>query len=406
MVEPRAKGRIAVVPWMMEVTVISADVPAHASVVVIGGGVMGLSTAYHLARAGVQRVVLVEQDEFGSGSTCKAAGGVRAQFSDAVNIELGLRSLHTLENFKQEFDQEIDLHQVGYLFLLDNADDVEAFGMNVALQNELGVPSRMIDVAEAKRLSPLIDTSGLLAAAWSPKDGHCTPESVVLGYARCARRAGARLLRGCRVTNILTDGATVTAVETSRGTIKTNSVVCTAGAWSKQLGDMVGLDLPVLPLRRQILTTEPMKDLDPHTPFTIDFSTSFYFHSEGGGLLLGMSDPDESPGFNLSRSDDWLPRLGEAIERRAPRVSDVGISGGWAGLYEMTPDHNALVGEAPEVSRFLYATGFSGHGFLMGPAVGEVMRDLYLGDKPTVDITALDVRRFTSNTVRTELNIV
>jgi glycine/D-amino acid oxidase-like deaminating enzyme len=388
------------------VIVAAADFPARASVVVIGGGVMGLSTAYHLASAGVRDVVLVEQADFGSGSTCKAAGGVRAQFSDAVNIELGLRSLETFERFAQEFDQEIDLHQVGYLFLLDQPHHLEAFEKNVALQKELGVTSRMIDVAEAKRLSPLIDTSGLLAAAWSPKDGHCTPESVVLGYARGARGAGARLVRHCPVTDILTEGASVTGVETSRGTIQTDTVICTAGAWSKQLGDMVGVDLPVLPLRRQILTTEPIRDLDPHTPFTIDFSTSFYFHGEGRGLLLGMSDPDESPGFNLSRSDDWLPRLGEAIERRAPKISEVGISGGWAGLYEMTPDHNALVGEAPEVSRFLYATGFSGHGFLMGPAVGEVMRDLYLGSKPIVDVSDLDARRFNNKALRPELNIV
>jgi sarcosine oxidase subunit beta len=304
-------------------------------------------------------VVLVEQDEFGSGSTCKAAGGVRAQFSDAVNIELGLRSLKTFENFKQEFDQEIDLHQVGYLFLLDQSQHVEAFDKNVALQNELGVTSRMIDVVEAKRLSPLIETEGLLAAAWSPSDGHCTPESVVLGYARAARGAGARLIRGCSVTDIATDGTRLTAVETSYGTIRTETVICAAGPWAKQVGDMVGVNLPVVPLRRQILTTEPMAGLDPNTPFTIDFSTSFYFHSEGPGLLLGMSDPDEKPGFKLSRSDDWLPRLGEAIERRAPKISEVGIANGWTGLYEMTPDHNALVGEAPEVSRFLYATGFS-----------------------------------------------
>ena len=384
----------------------AADFPTDASVVIIGGGVVGLSTAYHLARAGVDRVVLVEQDELGSGSTCKAAGGVRAQFSDAVNIELGLRSLNAFESFKQDFDQEIDLHQVGYLFLLDERRDVEAFEKNVALQNELGATSRMIDVVEAKRLSPLIDTTGLLAAAWSPRDGHCTPESVVLGYASGARRAGARLLRGCPATNILTDGPAITAVETSRGSIKTDTVICAAGAWSKQLGDMVGVNLPVLPLRRQILTTEPMSDLDPHTPFTIDFSTTFYFHGEGRGLLLGMSDPDEAPGFNFSRSDDWLPRLGDAIERRAPRISEVGIASGWAGLYEMTPDHNALVGEAPEVSRFLYATGFSGHGFLMAPAVGEVMRDLYLGHKPLVDVTGLDTRRFSNHAVRPELNIV
>jgi sarcosine oxidase, subunit beta len=386
--------------------VASSEFPTNASVVIIGGGVMGLSTAYHLASAGVRHVVLVERDEFGAGSTCKAAGGVRAQFSDAVNIQLGLRSLKTFENFKQEFDQEIDLHQVGYLFLLDQPQQVEAFEANVALQNELGVSSRMIDVAEAKRLSPLIRTEGLLAAAWSPRDGHCTPEAVVLGYARAARAAGARLVRRCSVTDIETDGTSITAVQTSDGTIRTESVICAAGAWAGQIGAMVGVDLPVLPLRRQILTTEPMTGIDRYTPFTIDFSTSFYFHSEGPGLLLGMSDPDETPGFKLGRSDDWLPRLGEAIERRAPQICELGIASGWAGLYEMTPDHNALVGEAPEVSRFLYATGFSGHGFLMGPAIGEVMRDLYLGNKPTVDVTGLGAGRFDASTMRPELNIV
>jgi sarcosine oxidase, subunit beta len=388
------------------VTVAATDFPARASVVVVGGGVIGLSTAYHLARAGVPDVLLLERDEFGSGSTCRAAGGVRAQFSDAVNVELGLRSLRTFETFERDFGQDIDLRQVGYLFLLDQPHQVEAFEKNVAMQNELGVTSRMIDAAEARRLSPLIDTEGLLAAAWSPQDGHCTPESVVLGYARAARGAGSRLVRGCAVTGIATDGATITAVETSRGTVATDTVICAAGAWSKQVGDLAGVDLPVVPLRRQILTTEPVAGLDPHTPFTIDFSTSFYFHGEGPGLLLGMSDPDEEPGFRLGRSDDWLPRLGEAIERRAPRIAEVGIAGGWAGLYEMTPDHNGLVGESTDVSRFLYATGFSGHGFLMGPAIGEVMRDLYLGARPVVDVSGLDARRFDGSAIRPELNIV
>ncbi len=382
------------------------DVPRSASVVVIGGGVVGLSTAYHLAKAGVRGVVLVDKDEFGSGSTSKAAGGVRAQFSDAVNIELGLRSLHTFEHFREEFDQEIDLHQVGYLFLLDRPEHVAAFERNVALQNELGVPSRMVEVDEAQRRSPLISTEGLLAAAYSPTDGHCTPESVVLGYAAAARRAGARLLRGTAVVDIDVDGGTVTGVRTDRGTIDTDTVVCAAGPWAGAVGAMAGVDLPVVPLRRQIVVTEPVPGLDPATPFTIDFATSFYFHGEGRGLLLGMSDPDETPGFKLGRSDDWLPRLGEAVERRAPGIADIGIAGGWAGLYENTPDHNALIGEADEVSRFLYATGFSGHGFLMGPAVGEVVRDLYLGRTPVVDVSGLDVRRFRDSEGRPELNVV
>lgn len=380
--------------------------PSRASVVIVGGGVMGLSTACHLARAGVTDVVLVEQGELGSGSTSKAAGGVRAQFSDAVNIELGRRSLETFQSFGEEFDQEIDLHQVGYLFLLDRREDVEAFERNVALQNELGVPSRMIEVAEAKALSPLISTGGLLAAAYSPTDGHCTPESVVHGYARAARRAGVQLVRGCTVTAVDSSGGAVTRVVTDRGAIATDTVICAAGAWSRSVGAMVGVDLPVEPLRRQILTTAPIPGLDPHTPFTIDFSTSFYFHGEGPGLLLGMSDPTERPGFQLAESDQWLAGLADAVDRRAPALADIGLGAGWAGLYEMTPDHNALVGEAEDVSRFLYATGFSGHGFLMGPAIGEVMRDLYLGRTPVVDVGPLTAARFAGSKLRPELNIV
>ena len=210
--------------------------PSHASVVIIGGGVMGLSTAYHLARAGVTDVVLVEKGELGSGSTCKAAGGVRAQFSDAVNIELGARSLHAFETFEATFGQQIDLHQVGYLFLLEKPEHVAAFEKNIALQNELGVPSRLIDVAEAKALSPLISTEGLLAAAYSPTDGHCTPESVVNGYAGSARRAGARLVRNCAVTAIVSSGGTITHVVTDQGSIATDTVICAAGAWSKGPG--------------------------------------------------------------------------------------------------------------------------------------------------------------------------
>jgi len=385
---------------------VSVELPSRASVVVVGGGVVGLSTAYHLARAGVGDVVLVEKGELGSGSTCKAAGGVRAQFSDAVNVELGLRSLRTFEEFHSTFGQEIDLRQVGYLFLLERPEHVDAFERNVALQNELGVPSRMLEVADAKALSPLISTEGLLAAAYSPTDGHCTPESVVAGYARAARGAGARLVRGCAVTAIDSSGGAISRVVTERGTIATDTVVCAAGAWSRELGAMVGVDLPVVPLRRQILTTEPMPGLDPHTPFTIDFATSFYFHSEGPGLLLGMSDPHETPGFKLAESDAWLAGLSEAIERRAPSLGEVGLAAGWAGLYEMTPDHNGLVGEAEDVSRFLYATGFSGHGFLMGPAIGEVVRDLFLGRTPVVDVSSLSASRFADADLRPELNIV
>ncbi|SEG97466.1 sarcosine oxidase subunit beta [Saccharopolyspora kobensis] len=379
--------------------------PGSAEVVVIGGGVVGVSTAFHLAEAGVQ-VLLLERDELGSGSTCKAAGGVRAQFSDPVNIELGQRSLRAFEDFARRPGGEIDLKQHGYLFLLSEPADVEAFESGVRLQNEFGVPSRMLTVAEACELSPYAVPDGLLAAAFSPTDGHCTPEAVVQGYAQAARRHGAVIRRHCAVTGIDVSGGQITAVRTEHGPVATSTVVCAAGAWSASVGEFAGVELPVRPLRRQILVTEPVPDLPPRLPFTIDFATSFYFHDEGPGLLIGMSDPDEEYGFDLRTDDRWLGRLSAAVERRAPRLAEVGVAHGWAGLYEITPDHNALVGEADGPGRFLYATGFSGHGFLQGPAIGEVLRDLVLGRRPVVDVSALDVRRFATAEIRPEHNCV
>ena len=384
----------------------TAGTPARASVVVIGGGVMGLSAAYHLARAGVDEVVLVEKGALGEGSTSRAAGGVRALFSDEVNIRLGLRGLETFERFGQEMGQEIDLEQNGYLFLLSSAEEMAQFEANLELQNALGVQSRLLDVAEAVRLSPLVHPAGLVGAVYSPRDGHCTPESVVLGYATAARRLGVRILTQCEATGLCIEDDEVRAVETTRGSISTSVVLCAAGAWSGEVGAWAGIDLPVQPLRRQIAVTEAVPGLPPDLPFTIDFASSFYFHREGQGLLVGMPDPSDHWGFEQNRSEEWLGELAEAIAVRAPALGEVGIASGWAGLYEMTPDHNALVGESARVSRFLYATGFSGHGFLMGPAIGEVMADLYLRRQPFVDVSGFAVERFENDLARPELNVV
>ncbi|SMC63733.1 NAD(P)/FAD-dependent oxidoreductase [Kibdelosporangium aridum] len=373
-------------------------------VVITGGGVVGASTAFHLAEAGVS-VVLLERGTLASGSTSRAAGGVRATFSDPVNIALGLRSLAAFERFGTRPGAEIDLRQHGYLFLLDNAEDMAAFQTSVDLQNSLGVPSRMISAEEARELSPLISTEGLLGAVFSPRDGHCTPEAVVQGYASAARRLGADIRQHCTVTGIAVKDGEILGVQTDREFIPTSTVVCAAGAWSAAIGDMVGVPLPVRPLRRQIRVTEPVS-VPSDLPFTIDFGTTFYFHPEGPGLLVGMSDPDQEFGFDTHVSDEWLERLAAAAARRAPSLTEVGIARGWAGLYEVSPDHNAIVGESREVSRFLYATGFSGHGFLQGPAIGEVMRDLVLGHTPVVDVSSLDATRFASQEIRPEHNVV
>jgi len=381
------------------------SLPDSASVVVIGGGVMGASTAFHLAEAGVD-VVLLERDSLAGGSTSKAAGGVRANFSDELNIALGLRSLTAFENFSVRPGQEIDLIQDGYLFVLTTPDDVALFEKSVALQNSLGVNSRMLTPEQAQEISPLLSISGVLAAAYSPRDGHCTPESVVLGYATGARGHGAQIFTQTTVTGITLDGNQIAGVQTSEGFIKTNCVINCAGAWSPQIGQMVGLEIPVVPYRRELLVTESIANLPSRFPMTIDYSTSFYFHREGEGLLTGFSDQSIAPGFSLARDADFSEKLGELAAVRAPAVLDAEVRTGWAGLYEVTPDHNALLGEWNEVSRFLYATGFSGHGFLQGPAVGEILRDLYLGAEPFVDISPLNIERFARGELRHERNIV
>lgn len=384
----------------------ATPVPEQADIVVIGGGVMGLSTAYHLAVAGVERIVLLEKGALGEGSTSKAAGGVRALFSDEINVRLGQHSLETFERFGAEFDQEIDLHQVGYLLLAEDESTMSTFERNADLMTFLGLDAHTVDVDEAQRLSPLISPVGLVGGLFSPRDGHCTPESVVLGYARAARRAGVGILTGTAATGIDVEDGAVTAVRTDRGTITTSTVVCAAGAWSKQIAAWAGEVLPIEPLRRQIVVTEPLARAAPETPFTIDFASSFYFHAEGRGLLLGAPESTDSWGFDETRDPTWLEDLAECMERRVPSLADVGIQSGWAGLYEMTPDHNAVIGRSDTVDGFLYAAGFSGHGFLMGPAVGEVMRDVYLGKHPFVDISPLHASRFASDRGRPELNII
>lgn len=383
----------------------NAPLPESASVVIVGGGVIGCSAAFHLAEAGVD-VLLLERAELASGSTSRAAGGVRAQFSDPLNIQIAQRSLAAFREFSRRPGWEIDLKQVGYLFVLSRDEDATLFEEHVALQNEFGVPSRMLTAAQARGLCPLLAGEDIVAGAFSPDDGHVTPEAVVQGYAYAARALGAQLRVGCEVTGIRVTGGEISEVQTTHGSVATETVICAAGAWSRGLGQMAGVVLPVTPLRRQILFTEPMQGLPAELPFTIDFASTFYFHREGPGLLIGMSDPDERPGFSLQTTDDWVPSLLEVASRRAPRIAETGIKGGWAGLYEVSPDHNGIIGEAPSPSRFIYATGFSGHGFLQGPAVGEILRDLVLARPPFVDIAPLGVERFTEAMLRPEFNIV
>jgi sarcosine oxidase, subunit beta len=376
--------------------------PAQAQVVVAGGGIVGAAVAYHLARAGISDVVVVERDGVASAASGKPIGGLRAQFSDRLNARLALRSLELYA----ELGADMDHRRVGYLFLLREAADVARFEAGVALQNDVGIPSVMLDAAEARARCPAIDPEAFVAAAFCPIDGHARPQDAAWAYADDARRRGARFVTGCAVTDIDVRGGEIAAVATTQGTVRTSTVVCAAGAWSREIGAMAGVELDVTPVRRQIALTAPTPLSTPDLPFTIDFSSTFYFHGAGDGLLLGMSDPTEAPGLDASYAPSWEGALREAAGRCAPGLADLSITDGWAGLYENTPDASALIGEARDVGRFLYATGFSGHGFCQAPATGEIVAELVLGREPFVDVTPLRAERFAERSPIAEANIV
>jgi sarcosine oxidase, subunit beta len=383
------------------------SLPKTAEVVVIGGGVMGASTAYHLAARGVKNVVLLEKEEFfGTGATGRCAGGVRYQFSTEVNVQLSLASLPMLERFEEEFEQAIEYNQVGYLMLLTNEKDLETFRRNVKLQHALGVKTEWLDGNEVRRRVPILQAEDVIAATNYPKDGTVDPNGVVMGYIRAAQHLGVIALTETTVTGIGVEHGKITGVETPSGTISTPKVVNATGPWASIIGQMAGIPIPITPLRRQWLTTTALPDLPPDFPFVIDFAQSLYFHPEGDGLLTGMSNPHEEPGFGQNIDPNWELVHMDAAIKRLPMLETAGMSSRLAGLYENTPDAHPIYGATP-LEGFYILSGFSGHGFMHGPISGQLMAEILLdGKASTVDISMLDLARFEEGRTIQEYNVI
>jgi sarcosine oxidase subunit beta len=378
-----------------------------AEIIVIGGGVMGASTAYHLAARGIKNILLLEKEEFfGLGATGRCAGGVRYQFATQVNIQLSLESLPMLERFKEEIGQAIDYRKCGYLFVLTQPQDLRVFEHNVALQNRLGAKTEWLSGDEIRRRLPMMHLEDVLGGTFNAQDGLVDPNSVVMGYINAAQRLGVRAINGVEVTGIQTHTGQVCAVETNIGSVAAPVVVNTAGPWAGLIGQMAGVDIPITPVRRQILTTSPLPEIPADFPFVIDFAQSLYFHREGNGLLTGMSNPGEKPGLDQNVDPDWELVHMEAAVKRLPALENAGLVSHWAGLYEITPDAHPIYGKTP-LQGFFICTGFSGHGFMHGPVSGKLMAEIILDGLPTtLDVSMLDLARFEEKRLIQEYNVV
>ena len=381
--------------------------PATADIVIIGGGVMGSSTLYHLAARGQKNVILLEKDEFfGQGATGRCAGGVRYQFSTEINVRLSLESLPMLERFKEEIGQEIDYRQCGYLIVCTKEEDATTFKRNVEMQNGLGVETVWLGGDEVRKRLPLFNFEDALGATFNQKDGLVDPNSVVAGYISAAARLGGRSFNNVEVTGIKVESGRVSGVETDKGFIATPLVVNAAGPWAGLVGAMAGVEIPITSLRRQMFTTTPLPEVPADLPFIIDFAQSLYFHREGGGLLIGMSNQNEKHGFDQNVDEEFELVNLEAGIARLPLVEKAGMVSHWAGLYEVTPDAHPFFGKTP-VEGFLVMGGFSGHGFMHGPISGKLMTELILdGEFKTLDVSMLDLARFEEGRLIREYNVV
>jgi len=381
--------------------------PKTADVIIVGGGVMGASTAFYLSERGVPKTILLDKEElFGQGATGRCAGGVRYQFATEVNIKLSLESLPILERFKANFGQTIDYKQVGYLFLLTDPDSVKQFQENVKLQHSLGVETEWLSGDEVRLRFPMMNLEDVIAATNHAKDGVVDPNGVVMGYINSSRRLGAKAFNNIEVIDIQIESGRVTGVQTNEGFISSPVVVNAAGPWAGVVGKMAGISIPIQPLRRQWLTTTRLPNLPENFPFMIDFSQSLYFHPEGEGLLTGMSNPDEEIGFDQNIDPDWeLTHIQSAIER-FPMLEQAGLSSHMAGLYELTSDAHPIISNT-SIEGFYVVAGFSGHGFMHGPAAGKCISEIILdGNSSTVDVSMLDLDRFKENRLIYEYNVV
>lgn len=365
-----------------------------ADVIVIGAGIVGSSIAYHLTERGIRNVILLERESSqGKGSTGKSMGGVRAQFATEVNIRMSMYSIPFFASFQETVGYDSGYKPHGYLFAATNDRHLNYLRTNIEKQRVLGLTNvELLSRDEVAKLAPLIRTDDVVGGSYCPTDGFVDPYSVMTGFTLKAVERGIRLMRGAEVV-----GLKAGRVETTQGAFEAPAIVIAAGAWSAGIAAMAGAELPVTPLRRMLVPTEPFPGIPEKLPMIIDMSTGFHFRPEARGLLLAWNDSTETPGFKTNFDPAFIEKILLRAVDRVPAFEELEVNPkrAWAGLYEMTPDHHAILGRSPEIDGLFYATGFSGHGVMHSPATGKVLSDLITtGSTDLIDSNILSVKRF------------
>jgi sarcosine oxidase subunit beta len=389
----------------------------EADIVVVGAGIMGLAVAYHLARLGTKRVVVLDESYLCGGASGRNGGGVRAQWSSETNVRLMQESIRLCRDFASEMKINVWFRQGGYLFLARTTAMQRSLEQSVRLQNECGLGTRMFSPFEARRIVPELDTDGVLAASYNPDDGVVFPWPFVWGFAQAAEKLGAQVLPFTRVTGFRTRGSAIegVAVEPARGapkshrqagrTIKTRVVVNAAGAWSPEVARMLGVELPNKPHRHEICSTEPLKPW--LKPLVADLSDGLYFsQSTRGEIVGGIGQKRVREGLNHDSSHAFLGLYGRSLVRACPVLAKVKVLRQWAGCYDLTPDANPIVGPVDEVEGFHQASGFMGHGFMMAPIVGKLLAEAIVRGTPEPRFEAWGLRRFREGKLLSESMIL
>ena len=375
--------------------------------IIVGGGICGLAMAFNLAKAEFGDILILEKELFvGSGATAKCAGGIRAQFSSKVNIEVSMKAIEVFEHFEEITGEPALFDQVGYTFLLTDQATVESYTRAFELQKSIGLDVRMLSPEDVLELAPPVRVDDVIKATFCPRDGLGDPHEFLQGYFRASKRLGVDILTETPVTDVLVSGSKITGVKTPAGEFLSPLVINAAGPYAKVIGNMAGVNLRVEPYRRQIVTSGQLDFIPDTMPMVVDVSSGLYCHKESKGLLMGWADDSVEPSFDESQDPDYNDTILMKALDRIPRLETAEVANSWAGLYETTPDHHAIIGFADEVEGFFIIGGFSGHGFMHAPGAAIVAAEMITGREMSIDISRLAPNRFVSGSIEEEVNVI